>query len=168
MAYGIDGRSTGQTYNAYSNPRKPSNSAGKNDFLTDFKIVPKSKYKVHRNGLKVAVLKEGSGIPLAKGMRLKVNYTGWLETGKKFDSSVGKGKPFEFTLGTGQVIKGWEEGMAGIKPGERRQLVIPARLGYGNRGTGKIPPNSTLVFNVEAIAVEAAPAGEKSNISVRA
>lgn len=125
-----------------------------NDFFATFRIMPEARYRETDSGLKVAVLKQGSGESLTKGMRVKVNYTGWLRDGSKFDSSMDHGKLFEFTLGSGGVIKGWEEGMAGIKPGEKRQLIIPASLGYGKRSLAKIPPNSTLVFNVEAVAVE--------------
>ena len=129
-------------------------------------MLPDSRFRATDSGLKVAVLKEGDGTPLTKGLRLKVNYTGWITDGKKFDSSTDKGQPFEFVLGEGQVIKGWEEGLAGIKPGERRQLVIPAALAYGNRRVGEIPPGSTLVFNVEAVAVEEAKENPKGNMSI--
>ena len=90
------------------------------------------------------------------GHKVKVDYTGWLTDGKKFDSSVGTGRPFEFMLGAGQVIKGWDEGVAGMKVGGKRQLRIPPDLAYGEKGVGNglIPPNSTLIFDVELLDVK--------------
>lgn len=104
------------------------------------------------DGLKYYDIKEGTG-PVAKsGDKVKVHYTGWLTDGKKFDSSVDRGEPFQFTLGAGQVIKGWDEGVAGMKVGGKRQLQIPPQLGYGSRGAGGvIPPNATLIFDVELL-----------------
>ena len=162
MAIKVNGQSTEQAVKAQGPPPKTN----KKEFLETFNVLPEKRFRTTSSGLKVAVLSEGKGKPLADGMRLKVKYTGWLQNGTKFDTSVGKGNPFEFTLGSGQVIKGWEEGLAGMKAGERRQLVIPAALAYGSRQMGKIPPNSTLIFNIEAVAVENAAANSKGNLSV--
>jgi peptidylprolyl isomerase/FKBP-type peptidyl-prolyl cis-trans isomerase FkpA len=106
------------------------------------------------DGLKYWDIKVGTGATAASGKQVKVQYTGWLENGKKFDSSVGRG-PFTFALGSGQVIKGWDEGVAGMKVGGKRQLRIPPELGYGPRGfPGAIPPNATLIFDVELLGVQ--------------
>ncbi len=106
-------------------------------------------------GLTYVVLSEGSGQPAAAGDNVSMQYTGWLTDGTKFDSSRDSGRPFKFTLGAGEVIRGWDEGVAGMKPGEKRQLRIPAKLGYGERGAGGvIPPNADLVFDVELVSVK--------------
>jgi FKBP-type peptidyl-prolyl cis-trans isomerase len=98
----------------------------------------------------------GNGEAAKEGSHVRVHYTGWLTTGKKFDSSVDAGKPFDFTIGNGEVIKGWDEGVAGMKVGGKRQLRIPPDLGYGAEGTpgGPIPPNATLIFDVQLLAVQ--------------
>ena len=107
------------------------------------------------DGLQYQVLTPGTGAVAAAGHMVSVHYTGWLTDGKKFDSSVDRGQPFQFNLGAGQVIKGWDEGVAGMKVGEKRKLTIPANLGYGERGAGGvIPPNATLVFDVELLGVQ--------------
>jgi FKBP-type peptidyl-prolyl cis-trans isomerase len=106
------------------------------------------------SGLKYWELKKGSGAVAKAGDSVQVHYTGWLTEGKKFDSSVDRGSPFAFKLGAGMVIKGWDEGVAGMKVGGKRQLHIPAELGYGARGAGDaIPPNADLIFDVELLGV---------------
>jgi FKBP-type peptidyl-prolyl cis-trans isomerase FkpA len=110
------------------------------------------------SGLQYEDTTEGSGATAAAGNFVSVHYTGWLynngEAGAKFDSSKDRGQPFQFPLGGGQVIRGWDEGVAGMKVGGTRRLVIPASLGYGARGAGGvIPPNATLLFEVELLGV---------------
>jgi peptidylprolyl isomerase len=111
------------------------------------------------SGLQYLDTKEGTGEKPKKGQTCEMHYTGWLwedgKKGKKFDSSVDRGKPFEFTLGVGKVIKGWDEGVSTMKTGGKRELLIPPELGYGHRGyPGAIPPNATLLFEVELLNVK--------------
>jgi peptidylprolyl isomerase len=106
------------------------------------------------SGLQYEDTQPGTGETAKRGDHVVVHYTGTLEDGRKFDSSRDRGKPFEFALGTGTVIRGWDEGVAGMKVGGRRTLVIPSELGYGARGArGVIPPNATLVFDVELVEI---------------
>jgi FKBP-type peptidyl-prolyl cis-trans isomerase len=101
-------------------------------------------------------IRVGNGAEAKEGSRVRVHYTGWLTNGKKFDSSVDAGTPFDFRIGNGEVIKGWEEGVAGMKVNGKRQLRIPPALGYGAEGTpgGPIPPNATLIFDVQLLNVQ--------------
>ena len=106
------------------------------------------------SGLQYWDIKVGSGQEAKAGSHVKVHYTGWLTSGKKFDSSAGAA-PFDFTLGQGEVIKGWDEGVAGMKVGGKRQFKIPPQLAYGEDGhPPQIPPNSTLIFDVTLVAVK--------------
>ena len=106
------------------------------------------------SGLKYEDLVEGDGELATPGQKVSVHYTGWLTDGSKFDSSVDRDQPFEFSLGAGMVIRGWDEGVAGMKVGGKRKLTIPPELGYGARGAGGvIPPNATLVFEVELLGI---------------
>jgi FKBP-type peptidyl-prolyl cis-trans isomerase len=107
------------------------------------------------DGLQYWDIKVGTGATAEKGQKVTVHYTGWLTSGKKFDSSVDAGKPFDFKLGNGDVIKGWDEGVAGMKVGGKRQLRIPGDLAYGSKGyPGVIPPNATLIFDVQLLGVK--------------
>lgn len=106
------------------------------------------------SGLKYVDVVVGKGASPTTGKQVKVHYTGTLENGKKFDSSVDRNEPFSFVIGVGQVIPGWDEGVMTMKVGGKRKLIIPAKLGYGSRGAGGvIPPNATLLFDVELLDV---------------
>ena len=111
------------------------------------------------DGLKIIDVKAGTGASPKTGQTCVMHYTGWLYEGgvkgKKFDSSVDRNEPFEFSIGTGNVIRGWDEGVATMKVGGKRTLIIPPELGYGARGAGGvIPPNATLLFDVELLGVK--------------
>jgi len=101
-------------------------------------------------------IRVGNGEVAKEGSHVRVHYTGWLTNGKKFDSSVDAGRPFDFTIGNGEVIKGWDEGVSGMRVGGKRQLRIPPELAYGAEGTpdGPIPPNATLIFDVQLLGVQ--------------
>ena len=106
-----------------------------------------------QNGLVIKDIKKGTGKEAFNGSNVTVHYTGWLTNGKKFDSSKDRGTPFRFDLGAGQVIRGWDKGVQGMKEGGVRKLTIPPEMGYGSSGAGTIPPNSTLIFEVELLKV---------------
>lgn len=123
-----------------------------------FSGVAMSETVTTASGLKYEDHNVGTGAEAVKGQKVSVHYTGWLwqdnKKGTQFDSSVDRGQPFQFTLGIGQVIKGWDEGVAGMKIGGKRTLIIPSSLGYGARGAGGvIPPNADLTFDVELLGV---------------
>lgn len=116
------------------------------------KVTGKSKSTI--SGVQYWDITAGTGATAVAGKKVTVNYTGWLTNGKQFDSSIGK-QPFTFNLGAGQVIKGWDDGVAGMKVGGKRQLKIPPSLGYGSQGAGGvIPPNATLIFDVQLLDVK--------------
>jgi FKBP-type peptidyl-prolyl cis-trans isomerase len=129
----------------------PAASGASEAISTEAKVTTPS-------GLKYTVLKEGAAdAKVAKaGDKVQVHYTGWLTNGTKFDSSLDRNQPFEFSVGQSMVIKGWDEGVAGMKIGEKRKLVIPSDLGYGAQGAGggAIPGNATLIFEVELLEIK--------------
>lgn len=104
--------------------------------------------------LKIEDTKVGTGPAVKSGDSVKINYTGTLQDGTKFDSSYDRGQPFETQIGVGQVIKGWDQGVVGMKVGGKRKLIIPPSLGYGEQAVGSIPPNSTLLFDVELVQIK--------------
>ena len=113
------------------------------------------KTQILPSGLRITELEVGTGAEAVAGQTVEVHYRGTLENGKQFDASYDRGKPFTFPLGRGQVIKGWDEGVQGMKVGGKRKLVIPPELGYGSRGAGGvIPPNATLIFEVELLDIK--------------
>ena len=120
--------------------------------------LDESKLTTTASGLKYSTITPGSGKEVQKGNRVKVHYTGWLASnGAKFDSSRDRGTPFEFQVGANEVIAGWEEGVKGMKIGEKLELIVPPTLGYGEGGNGAIPPNATLRFQVELVAITGGP-----------
>jgi FKBP-type peptidyl-prolyl cis-trans isomerases 1 len=136
-------------------------SSTKKDIISDNITAKETQLNTLTAGLKYIILKEATvdaKKPTA-GAKVSVHYTGWLDNngkeGKKFDSSVDRGQPFEFNVGVGQVIKGWDLGVADMKVGEKRRLIIAPELGYGVRGAGSvIPGNATLIFDVELLAIK--------------
>jgi FKBP-type peptidyl-prolyl cis-trans isomerase len=131
------------------NHGSPSNKGDKQHMMNEANVITTD------SGLKYIDTLEGTGACPVAGKTVVVHYTGTLENGKKFDSSVDRGQPFRFPIGQGVVIKGWDEGVMSMKVGGKRKLIIPADLGYGSREIpGVIPANSTLLFDVELIAIE--------------
>ncbi len=121
-------------------------------------VTDQPETKMNPSGLKYIDHKVGTGEQAEKGLNVEVHYTGWLyksgKRGKKFDSSLDRNEPFRFRLGAGQVIKGWDEGVEGMKVGGKRELIIPSKMGYGARGAGRaIPPHSKLNFEIELLKV---------------
>lgn len=133
-----------------SNTARTADPAPKDDTVAG----QNSTTETRASGLMVESLKKGTGAVATAGSNVEVHYTGWLTDGKKFDSSVDRGTPFRFPLGKGRVIKGWDQGVEGMKVGGKRRLRIPPELGYGAGGAGAvIPPNATLIFEVELLGV---------------
>lgn len=114
----------------------------------------RKKVQMTANGVTWEVIKEGTGAAPQTGDSVSVHYTGWLEDGTKFDSSVDRNEPFSYRFGRGQVIQGWEEAVATLKVGGKSKFTIPSELAYGERGAGGvIPPNATLIFDIELLAI---------------
>ncbi|HOX21682.1 MAG TPA: FKBP-type peptidyl-prolyl cis-trans isomerase [Candidatus Paceibacterota bacterium] len=121
----------------------PTNTPGEQNNLT----------KMNKDGVVIEILKPGDGAEAKSGDKVTVNYVGTLENGQKFDASADHGEPYSFNLGAGKVIQGWDIGVAGMKVGEKRRLIIPPELGYGVNDLGVIPPNSTLIFEIDLLKI---------------
>ncbi|MDH7602805.1 MAG: FKBP-type peptidyl-prolyl cis-trans isomerase [Armatimonadota bacterium] len=139
----------------HSPPDKPTpvSTAPKSDKQSLAKAVDLRKFKTTASGVKYHDLRVGRGALAEPNCRVTVHYKGWLKDGTLFDSSLTRGEPYTFTLGTGEVIRGWDEGIRGMRVGGVRQLIVPPKLGYGGKAVGRIPPNSTLYFEVQLLAV---------------
>lgn len=151
-----------QTSQAQSQPTKMQDPYASASASSASESVDVSSFKTMENGLKYKVLEEGTGPEAKPGQRVEVHYTGWLfqdgQKGEKFDSSHDRNQPFPFTINRGRVIRGWDLGVAGMQKGEKRHLIIPPDLGYGARGAGgRIPPNATLMFEVELLDITGEP-----------
>ena len=143
-------------YLIYDNIQKNKPPASDEPYIIDtFPPTPSANLITLDSGLQFEDLQVGTGEQAASGNTVSVHYTGWLEDGTQFDSSVERGEPFSFSLGAGGVIKGWDLGVAGMRVGGTRLLIIPAELGYGDAGAGGvIPPGATLIFEVQLLAIE--------------
>ena len=136
----------------FYNKNKNDINATKQDKTADLKL---NNQKMNKQGVQIEILKEGTGAIAKKGDTVSVHYVGVLENGTKFDSSVDRGTPFEFSLGAGRVIPGWDIGVEGMKVGEVRKLTVPSELAYGSGGAGNaIPPNATLIFEVQLLGIK--------------
>lgn len=136
----------------FYNKNKTDIGTTKQDKAVDLKL---NNQKMNKQGVEIEILKEGTGAIAQKGDMVSVHYVGVLENGTKFDSSVDRGTPFEFSLGAGRVIPGWDIGVEGMKVGEVRKLTIPSELAYGSSGAGNaIPPNATLIFEVQLLGIK--------------
>ena len=135
---------------------KKGNNISENPIVSIATLIPTPENTPIKmeNELQIQDLKVGTGLEVKLGQELTMHYSGTLENGAKFDSSYDRGEPFRFVLGAGQVIKGWDLGIQGMKVGGKRKLIIPPDLGYGARGIGPIPPNATLIFEVEVLAAQ--------------
>ena len=144
----------------FYNKNKTNIDATKQDKTIDLKLNNQKmngidKLTTSKQGVQIEILKEGAGAAAKNGDKVSVHYVGVLENGTKFDSSVDRGTPFEFTLGAGQVIPGWDIGVEGMKVEEVRKLTIPSELAYGSDGAGNaIPPNATLIFEVQLLGIK--------------
>ena len=139
-------------YNKNEKPQTADIGAMKQDAAIDLKL---NNQKMNKQGVQIEILKEGTGAIAKKGDTVSVHYVGVLENGTKFDSSVDRGTPFEFSLGAGRVIPGWDIGVEGMKVGEVRKLTVPSELAYGSGGAGNaIPPNATLIFEVQLLGIK--------------
>lgn len=138
-----------------SNNQDLASSPSEDIIESSEEVVAGEPIKSKMEGLKIEDLKVGTGAEAVSGKKITVNYSGTLTDGTKFDSSYDRGEPFSFNLGAGEVIQGWDKGFAGMKIGGKRKLTIPSELGYGAQGAGGvIPPNATLIFEVELLKVE--------------
>lgn len=155
-------QSGGESAAVKETPPPPMNSAAANFPYAEAskeKLYPldSSKIVTTASGLKYIVVQEGQGNKPKKGQKIIAQYHGTLTDGTKFDSSYDRGQPFEFSIGQGQVIRGWDEGFMNFTPGTKAILIIPSELGYGKGGSGNIPANATLVFHVELLAINESP-----------
>ncbi len=154
LALGCNGKVTPPGEETPQTPSETTNPAA--DVEMDKGMVQTPKEVTTSSGLKYIDLKVGDGKSPQKGQVVEVHYTGWLTDETKFDSSHDRNQTFKFPLGRGRVIKGWDEGVASMKVGGKRRLIIPSELGYGARGAGggRIPPGATLIFEVELIGIK--------------